>query len=54
MITKELIIELIDVAYDSGYYSGRGEDGESRHLVAVDRRNELRAQIFRILDKEEA
>ena len=54
MITKSLVRQLIDAAYESGYYSGKGEGGEAHHVGAVERRNKLRNQIFRILDKEEA
>lgn len=46
---ESLVGELIDAAYDSGYYSGKGEDGQPRHMAAIERREKLRGELLRRL-----
>ena len=41
-----LIRLLISAAYDTGYYSGQGEDGERHHVAAIERREELRRYVL--------
>ena len=48
---KTLVNNLIQAAYDSGYLSGRGEDGSTEHLSAIRRRKELREQVVKLLLK---
>jgi len=42
-----MVEDLIQVAYESGYYSGRNEDGQPHHVKARDRRNDLRDKLLR-------
>jgi len=35
---KKLLDDLAQAAYDSGYYSGKREDGQPHHLAAIERR----------------
>jgi hypothetical protein len=39
---KCLIDDLVQAAYDSGYYSGQHEDGSPPHREAINRRGYLR------------
>jgi len=41
-----LVQELIDAAYDSGYYAGRDEGGTKRHVATMNRRGKLRRQVL--------
>ena len=49
MTDEELIWELVDAAYESGYYSGKYEDDQPYHKAAIERREELRAEALRRL-----
>lgn len=44
---ERLIKNLIDAAYDSGYYSGKKEDGSRHHLEAIDRRKKAKRDLLR-------
>jgi len=46
MTDKQLVEELIQAAYDSGYYSGLDEHGQPHHLKAIKRRNTLRENLL--------
>ena len=52
MNNKELIADLITAAYDSGYYSGKHEDGQPDHLFAINERERLRKEVLKKLEKE--
>lgn len=56
LVTKEgLVGGLISAAYDSGYYSGKGEDGQNHHIAARAQRERLRREVLQqIIDKEKA
>jgi transcriptional regulator with XRE-family HTH domain len=41
----QAITDLIDAAYETGYYSGRGEDGQEHHVEAIARREQLRREV---------
>lgn len=43
---KQLVRELIDVTYETGYYSGKGEDGQPHHIKAIKRREKLRHKVY--------
>jgi len=46
-----LIDDLIGAAYNTGYYSGRREDGQPHHLAAIEERGLLRdAALQRLAD----
>ena len=45
----QLVRELISLAYDTGYYSGKREDFEPHHLKAIKVRESLRAEVLRRL-----
>jgi len=48
-----IIDQLVDAAYDTGYYSGKGEDGTDLHNLAIRKCNAIKAEvlaIFRIKD----
>lgn len=45
----KLIDDLIKAAYDSGYYSGKREDGQPHHLAAMERRGQLRDEALQRL-----
>ena len=47
MTVEELVKELIAVAYDTGYYSGKKEDGEPHHVQAIANRNALRDRLLK-------
>ena len=54
MSNGALIIELIDAAYESGYYSGRNLDGEPEHKAAIARREALRKEVLsRLADSQQ-
>jgi NTP pyrophosphatase (non-canonical NTP hydrolase) len=40
-----LVDDLINAAYDSGYYSGRNEDGSVHHQAAIAMRENLRREV---------
>ena len=42
MNDAQLIDTLVRAAYDSGYYSGKREDGQPHHLAAIQERGRLR------------
>jgi hypothetical protein len=46
---ESLIDALIEAAYDSGYYSGKGEDGQILHTQAMKLRNQLRVEVLYLL-----
>ena len=41
-----LIDQLVDAAYDTGYYSGKKEDGQPHHTTAILRREKLRHEVL--------
>ena len=47
MTLEKLIDELIQAAYDSGYCSGKGEDGQPHHVKIIAIRNAYRDQLKR-------
>jgi len=53
-----MVDDLVDAAYDSGYYSGQKRDGEPEHREAIERRERARHKlldelsILRVLSKE--
>jgi hypothetical protein len=49
---QSLVNRLIDVAYDSGYYSGRNQDGMPHHLAAIRERETLRREVIAALTGE--
>jgi hypothetical protein len=49
MNDADLITRLVVVAYDSGYYSGRKEDGQSHHMEAIEERRRLRDKVLQRL-----
>ena len=49
MNNKQLIDALIKAAYDSGYYSGKREDGQPHHLEAIEERGRLRDEALQRL-----
>jgi hypothetical protein len=46
-----LVVELIDAAYDNGYYSGQNKDGSELHKIAIKRRETLRKEVLKRLAK---
>ena len=51
---QRVVDELIMAAYDTGYYSGKGEDGTELHKLAIRKRNALKAEMLAILEVKEA
>jgi len=47
---QRVVDELIMAAYDTGYYSGKGEDGTEHHRLAIRKRNALKAEMLAILE----
>jgi len=45
MTDEELLEELVQAAYDTGFYSGRREDGQTHHIAAIHRREQARARL---------
>ena len=41
-----LIDQLVDAAYNTGYYSGKKEDGQPHHAAAILRRERLRHEVL--------
>lgn len=46
-----LIRDLVQAAYESGYYSGKGEDGSIHHKKAIMKRKQLGDQLAYEIDK---
>ena len=46
---EKLVRDLIDAAYDSGYESGRKQDGQPLHLAAIERRNKVKRDLLKRL-----
>lgn len=46
-----LVSELVLAAYDAGYYSGSGQDGQPGHKEAIDRRETLWREVLHRLEK---
>ena len=44
---KQLIAALIAASYESGYYSGKQEDGQPHHRGAIDLCKELKVEVLR-------
>ena len=40
-----IIDQLVDATYDTGYYSGKGEDGKPHHVAALRRRKLLNREL---------
>ena len=47
----EIINQLIDASYETGYYSGKREDGQEHHLVAVGRRGYRKEELLGVCNK---
>jgi len=45
----ELVRQLVNAAYDSGYYSGTRRDGSELHTKAISQREELRRMVIKAL-----
>ncbi len=43
---KELVLDLIDAAYNAGYYCRQGEDSIDLHMEEIARRNKCRATVL--------
>lgn len=54
MTTEQLVYELIQAAYDTGYYSGKKEDGQPHHRQAIAMRNEYRDRLLKQLARLKA
>ena len=50
MTNEELVKALVEAAYESGYYSGKGEDGEEYHMNAIKTRDLLIRKVLARLD----
>ena len=48
------VLKLVDVAYNSGYYSGKGEDRQPHHTKAIQARNALSALVIAHMDDKDA
>ena len=47
MTNEELLLNtLINAAYETGYYSGKREDGQLHHVEAIARRTNLKQQVL--------
>ena len=46
MNDEKLIDALIQSAYETGYYSGKHEDGQPHHRAAIMMRNKIRRQVL--------
>lgn len=44
---EKLIKALIDAAYDTGYCSGKGEDGQPHHTAAIAKRQAIKQRLLR-------
>ena len=51
---QRVVDELIMAAYDTGYYSGKGEDGTEHHRLAIRKRNALKTEMLAILEVKDA
>jgi hypothetical protein len=49
MNDANLIERLVISAYNSGYYSGKGENGEPYHLAAIEERGQTRDRVLQRL-----
>jgi hypothetical protein len=47
---KTLVDELIGHAYDTGYYSGKKQDGLPHHMQAIDSRVAARRKVIEAFD----
>ncbi len=54
MTAQEAVRKLVDVAYNSGYYSGKGEDEQPHHTKAVRARNALSEFVIAYMDDKDA
>ena len=54
MTAKVAVRKLVDVAYNSGYYSGKGEDRQPHHTRAIRARNALIELVTAHLDDKDA
>ena len=43
---EKMVQALIDAAYDTGYCSGKGEDGQAHHVFAIKRRTALKDALL--------
>lgn len=48
-----LVQQLISATYDSGYYSGKGEDGQPHHVDAIQERESKRKALIAIIERWE-
>ena len=48
-----IIDQLVDAAYDTGYYSGKKEDGQPHHSKAIFLREQLRHRVLDCLRGQE-
>lgn len=47
MTDEQLLAALIAASYESGYYSGKQEDGQPHHREAINKREGLRVEVLR-------
>lgn len=47
MTIEQLVEELVQAAYETGYYSGKREDGEPHHVQAIDNREALQDKLLK-------
>ena len=48
---EKLLNALTQHAYDTGYYSGKGEDGQPHHVRAMEDRELVRKKVLAIFEK---
>ncbi len=49
-IIKKAINDLIGHAYDSGYYSGKKEDGEPHHKQSIKDRQAAKERLLKLIN----
>jgi len=52
--TERVIDDLIQAAYDTGYYCGHGQSGTELHKLAIRKRNALKVEVLAILEVKDA
>lgn len=48
----EAIDNLIDVTYDTGYYSGIRADGQTQHVMAIHNRDKAKAFLIVLIERQ--
>ena len=46
---EKLVYDLVQAAYESGYYSGKGEDGQPHHMAAMEERKKMHDKVLQRL-----